>query len=417
MRFNPSCFVVLCVLGTTNVRAQIDNLGDLIGEVKTHNPELEAAGFAVDAARARENIAGTLDPPELKYTRDEMPGFRFIEAAGTRISLMQPIRFPTKLSRENDIARIGGEHARHERSEMELRIVAQLKSFYAELWYIQQSILLHEENTRLLEQFVSIARTRFGVGDVPLQDVLKAGVELTKLENAVDALRRQERITKAMMMTLLGRRGQDTLHAAFLPDTVSFKQNLDEVLQWAARTRPVLMHDSLAVQERLIKASLASAEYLPDLSLELEYVTNVDDFKGWSFSVGMTLPFMPWTLGSRGAAEEEAAAGVEESAALLHLRRAMVEAGVRESYLKAESAYQQTTSYVNSILPQARQSLQASLTAYQSGRTDFLMLLDAYRSLIDLSLESLMFRMQFEQSLAELERQAGVHDFTIMEKE
>jgi outer membrane protein TolC len=66
------------------------------------------------------------------------------------------------------------------------------------------------------------------------------------------------------------------------------------------------------------------------------------------------------------------------------------------------------------ILPQAQQSLKASITAYQNGRTDFLMLFDAYRTLVELSMESLMVRMQFEQAVAELERQVGVPDIVSM---
>jgi outer membrane protein TolC len=74
----------------------------------------------------------------------------------------------------------------------------------------------------------------------------------------------------------------------------------------------------------------------------------------------------------------------------------MVLSNVKDMYFKVQSSKQQIESYITVILPQARQSLKASITAYQNARTDFLMLIDAYRTLVELSMESLMVRMQFD---------------------
>jgi len=67
------------------------------------------------------------------------------------------------------------------------------------------------------------------------------------------------------------------------------------------------------------------------------------------------------------------------------------------------------------ILPEAQRSLEASVIAYQTGRTDFLMLLDAYRTLVDLRMEYVMLRMQFEQSIAELEWVTGYQGLATLE--
>jgi cobalt-zinc-cadmium efflux system outer membrane protein len=88
----------------------------------------------------------------------------------------------------------------------------------------------------------------------------------------------------------------------------------------------------------------------------------------------------------------------------------MVTSEITDLYYRVESAKRQIETYRTVILPQARQSVQASVAAYQTGRTDFLMLIDAYRTLVDLSMERLMLRMQFEQEVAELERAAGYMD-------
>jgi outer membrane protein TolC len=140
------------------------------------------------------------------------------------------------------------------------------------------------------------------------------------------------------------------------------------------------------------------------------------DFRGWSIIAGLSLPFAPWTLGKANARVDEATAAISKSSATLNASRNMVFSSVRDLYFKVQSAKRQIESYSGVILPQARQSLKASTTAYQNGRTDFLMLIDAYRTLVELSMESLMVRMQFEQAVAELERQVGVMDVASIER-
>jgi hypothetical protein len=44
------------------------------------------------------------------------------------------------------------------------------------------------------------------------------------------------------------------------------------------------------------------------------------------------------------------------------------------------------------------------------------MLIDAYRTLVDLSMEALMVRMRFEQAVAGLEREVGVKDIVSLER-
>ena len=86
----------------------------------------------------------------------------------------------------------------------------------------------------------------------------------------------------------------------------------------------------------------------------------------------------------------------------------MVASKIKDLYFKAEAGQRQLDTYRTVIIPQARQSLNASLTSYQIGRTDFLMLIDAYRTNVSLMTEYFMTRMQFEQTVADLERAVGV---------
>jgi len=340
--------------------------------------------------------------------REEMPGFRYSEAMYSRLELMQMVRFPTKLSTQGELARIQAEHAHHDHLEKINEVLEKLKSSYYELWFLQQNIVLTQENVRLMKQFSRIAQTRYGVGSGSQQEFLKSQVELAKLENELIVLRQKELSTKAMLMAILNRAPEDTVGLAVIPEEVVFRPTLDTLQTLALQHRAMLKHDSLSIDESQTMRSLAKQEYLPDLRFGLEYVTGpVDGFRGWSVTAGLTIPFMPWTLGKASARVEEATASIKRNTATYNASRNMVLADVRDLYFKVDADKRQLNAYRQIILPQAQQSLSASLAAYQSGRADFLMLIDAYRTLAELKMNYFMTRMEFEQTIAELERMVG----------
>jgi outer membrane protein TolC len=170
-----------------------------------------------------------------------------------------------------------------------------LKLAYYELWIAQQSINMTEENARLLRQFTDVAQTKYGVGQVPQQDVLKAYVEIAKLENNLTALRQRELSAKSMLMSLLNRNPNDSLGVATLRDSIVFTPSLQALERLTLQSRPMLLHDSLGVEEGQVMLSLARREFLPDFMLGLQYVTAPSgDFRGWTVIAVISLPFAPW---------------------------------------------------------------------------------------------------------------------------
>lgn len=384
------------------------DLSELVREALMNNPDIQAAELGRDAAEARLSQAGALDDPQLTYMREEMPGFRWNESQMQKIELMQMFRFPSKLSRQTEIAEINAEHAHHDHMEVANSVLAKVRSTYAELWYAQEAIRVNRDNARLLEQFTALAQTRYGVGTTPQQDVLKSYVETAKLDNELLQLRQMELTAKAMLRSLLNRRTSDTLGIAVMPAELRSLYPVDSLQALALKFRGMLLHDSLSVLESGAMVSLAKDEFIPDFRLGVQYVTiAAEKFRGWSVSGGITLPFAPWTLAKAHSRIEEAEIQLKSAQAKYGGSRNMVIATLRELYAKADAAKRQLANYSSVIVPQSRRALQASMLAYQTGKTDYLMLIDSYRMFTMLSMEQLMLRMQYEQTLAELVRTVG----------
>jgi outer membrane protein TolC len=384
------------------------DLQSLVGEALLNNPDIRAELHQIDANAAKVPQEASLDDPVFTYFREEMPGFRLNEAMFSKYELMQMIRFPSKLSAQSKLADIEVDHARQTHLEKINEVLEKLKSGYYELWGVQQNIALQHENARLLKQFIRIANAKYAVGEAAQQEVLKAQVELAKTENALVDLRRQEHGVKAMLMAVLNRSVQDTLGPATIPEDVVFRPSLETLQRIALENRPMIVHDSLDINQSRMMLSLAKQEYLPDLRLGVMYMDSpISGMNGWSVAAGISLPFAPWTLNKASGRVEQASAMIRKSEARYTATRNMVTSEVAELYYRIEALKQQLTNYRSSIIPSARQSLDASLAAYQTGRTDFLMLLDSYRTLVDLQMEYYMQRMQFEQTVATLERAVG----------
>jgi len=380
--------------------SQVLDLELLVAEAMMNNLEIRASVSQMDAMDARIPQEKGLPDPEFKFMQENMPDFKFNEAMFSRFELMQEIPFPSKLGSRSDLARIRAEHSHHDHLEKANEVIARLKEMYFELWLVQQNLVLDRENARLMAQFLKIASSKYGLGLVPQQDVLKAQVELSMIRNELSA--------KAMLMSILNRAPSDTLGFAIIPEQVEFDANLDSLLDLALHNRPMIVHDSLGIVEGTTMLSLANEEYLPDLKIGVERIISPSGAQeGWSLIAGISIPFAPWSLGKSGARVDEANATIHRATALYQSSKLMVTARVKDLYYKVRASKEQLSTYRVAILPQAQQSLTASSTAYQTGQTDFLMFIDAYRTNVRLMKDYFMLRMGFDQSVAELEREVG----------
>jgi outer membrane protein TolC len=391
--------------------ADTTRLWDLVEESLERNPEIEAARQQMAVMGAKVAQEASLPPPELIFMREGMPSFRYSEAMFSRIEIMQMLQFPTKLSTRREIAEISADHAHHDHMEKEFEVLYRLKSAYAELWYLQQSISLTRRNGELLLETLAVVRARYGAGSAGEEDVLKASVESARNDNLVVSLRQRELGMKSMIMAMLDRSDSDTLGIAVMSDSLVLNASLETLIARGMEYRPMLQHDSLAVVEQKTLLSVARQEYIPDLRIGLQYMSApLTGFNGWTVTAGITLPFAPWALGARDGKIDESEAGIRRAAAALAASRAMVRAEIRDRYTRAVADKHQVEVYRTAMLPRAQGALQAALAAYRSGRGDLLMVLDSCRMVSDLTMESLMLRMDFARSIAGLEQEIGVRD-------
>ncbi|GJQ20629.1 MAG: hypothetical protein HBSIN02_09840 [Bacteroidia bacterium] len=390
-----------------------EDLQFMIIEALSRNPEITAELSKMSAAEARIPQAGALDDAQLRFMKKEIPGFSTQQAMSTSLEFMQMVRFPTKLGVQSRIASLQAEHAHHEHLETVVSVIRRLKSAWAALWFARTAIEINREEQDILENIAAVATTQYAVGNVPQSEVLRAGIEFARTKADAAQWSQREATASSVLRALLDRSPSAAIGEVSLPPLTPISVPLEDLLLFALQNRPRLVHDSLSVTETSLMVSKAKQEYLPDLSFSVEFMDfAVPPRSRWTVSAGITLPFMPWTLGKASARVEESQAELSRTEALFRASKNRVIAEIHDAYARQSAAYTLAYAYEAELVPRARQSFQTTLSEYQSGRSSYLTLMDSYKTYQNVRMAAAMARMEYAQALADLEFQTGVIDLS-----
>ena len=151
----------------------------------------------------------------------------------------------------------------------------------------------------------------------------------------------------------------------------------------------------------------AKREWVPDLMVRGMYKQMKETGDQWSAMFSINIPIAPWSSGKYSGRVRENELNVRALEQSVQDMRNMVLAEIRDAWAKSRSHWEQLQRYAGVMIPQARLSLQSTLASYQSGRADFLSLLDSYRMLQMLQMDYAMHVGEYFGDVALLERAIG----------
>jgi cobalt-zinc-cadmium efflux system outer membrane protein len=376
-------------------------LSDYLGLALRRSPELRAAFYEWRAALMKSKYAGSLPDPVLSYGEYIASVETRVGPQNRRFSLKQSYPWFGTLGAKKAMASEEA-NAGYQRFESErLRMSYEVEAAYNDYYYLGRDIALTRENLELLEFWEAVARTKFkaSIGGHP--DVIRAQVELGKLEDRLLALEDEVEPAAARLRSILD-----------LPDTVTIpipksltvgEVHLDDepVIAAVQAYNPDLRSMQHLVQKADAGVSLAKKAYFPDLAFGVDYVetgealnpATLDSGKdAWVVGVGVNLPI--W-IGKNNAKKREAVARRMEAEYKLQAAQNQLVAVAQKVVFEYDDALRKLRLYRDGLVPKAEQSLNASYAAYQAGELDFLNVLDAQRQLLD-------FQLALERALADL---------------
>lgn len=406
----PVLYALLMLLAQTVVSPP--ELDDLVQIALDQNPEIQAAARRWDAASARPSQVRALPNPTISLSYwnagSPFPGTSVGEDPMSFVEpmLTQRLPFPGKRGLRGEIAQREADREGRFYDAVSLRVVGDLKRAWFDLFHVERSIEIVERSRELLNRFVSVARSRYEVGAGLQQDVLRAQVEETLLEDRLAMLRQQAGSFAAHINQLL-HRSPDTPIRTSTDLTPSFlAYTAEQLYAIAEEANPILDSRRLNVERGASALELAQKSHLPDFDIKFGrmFMGAFDDM--WDVSISADIPLFFWQKERREV--EEAAATLGEARNEFEATGQALYREVTDYYLVVERTERLERLYREAVIPQASLTLESSLTAYRVGNLDFLGVLNNWSNVLDFEVEYYGQVTEHEKALAGLEELTGL---------
>jgi outer membrane protein TolC len=385
---------------------------DFVRMALEQNPDVQAAQRKVERLLARLPQARSLDDPILKVAPIGDMAETAAGQVGTMTGVSQKLPLPGKLEAREQIAAHEAAGAAAELESVKLRVTADTRRAWWSHYFAVRAIEVTRKNRDLLSQFKKVAESKYKAGTASQQDVLRASVELSNLDNELITLNQRKTTSRAMLNNLLDRPVNAPLPEPPAVQLQRVSLELENLLAEAARSNPELKKINERIKAFRERLRLAKLDRWPDLTVSLNYnfvrgsglspAANGDD--QWWVGFGLNLPIWQEKL---DAAEREARMGVMQSASELSGVRNRVAFRIQDAMVRVETQQRLVILFRDVIVPQAKQTLDVSTSGYRAGKIDFLTLVDNWRKLLSFQLLYHQSLGQLEQNFAELQQVVG----------
>lgn len=385
-------------------------LNSLIDEALKNNPQIQAAKYRYQAAKARVSLLRSLEDPKFEYEYDKITAdmdavMRGKTAPMRTFAISQEFPFPTKLFLRRQSARKEANAYEQEYKETELKIIKDVKDAYFQLYLSKKKIAITKENQALISQFTEVANKKYSVNKGSQQDSLRAQVEYSKLANQIVLLEQEEEISQALLNSLLNRPQDSVIGEIEEKNSKNVEITEERILKLTKENRPELksFHEMLRKSE--IDLTLARQEYLPDFMIKYKREERNGKAGSWAGMLGVSIPL--WFWDKQASFVKEARANVNVAKADYQATENIALFESRSAYAKFDAAKNLVKIYETGVLPQAGAALETARRGYEADKVGFLDLLDSLRSLKDFQIEYFESLANLEIALADLERSVG----------
>jgi outer membrane protein TolC len=395
-----------------------ENLHTLVETALSNNPELKSsqARWQMFAGKARQ--AAALEDPMFMFKLQNMTArepfiFNKDPQSAKVIGISQQLPFWGKRAIRQEVAQHEAESYRWSIAERTLELARMVKETYYQIWAVDKGLEIVEKNLRILSDFVTIAESKYSVGQGVQQDLFKAGLEKSKMLEMQITLTQQRKSLEATINFLLFRPAATPFGtvADFNLPLLSF--TADQLNQLALETRPQVKSLASLTSKAQASHRLARKEFYPDFNLSFEYMfkeaiaTEMISDPGYNmFTLGVTFN-LPFQQERRRAMLAESTSETTMTSEELNSLKNSISYSISDTLVQLERRRKLVELYKGGIIPQAEQSLESAVISYRVSKVDFLTLLDGRLSLFNYERELYESQAEYMMKLAQLEAVVG----------
>jgi outer membrane protein TolC len=318
----------------------------------------------------------------------------------------------------------------HLRSDREAQISVIVTTLWLDAFNAKESIRLIEQDRDLFEQLLDISEVSYSTayGGTQQQDVIRAQLELTRLDDKLTQLRQKQDVAQKKLLQWISRQfvehyiDLDLRNITQSPEVDSkqipqiklkqadFIQMEDKLLSETLATYFV-QHPSVLALESRVQASqtdiqLARQKYKSQWGLNAAYSFRADTNSGRSradfLSVGINFDLPIFTENKQ---DKYVQASISEAEAVKTqkwlLLRKMISA-FQSAKAQLQRLQQRSSLYQQQLLPKIHEQADAALTAYTNDEGDFAEVVRARIDVLDTEIDNLNIEVDMQKMIAQL---------------
>lgn len=356
----------------------------------------------VAASRAFEEAAiagGSLPDPRLRLGAVNVPvdTFDLQQEQMTQLKLGIVQNFPRGDSRslQQKYSQFLSRSAHSQADNEKLVILRDARINFLNLYYEVTANQIILETRKLFYELLNITESNYAAGRVNQQDVVMAGLEMSRLDDRAAKILTQQEIYQARLSKWIGELAWTEVDRKFplLPE-VPAAVDLNTVIP----QHPLIQAKSETILASKQQTEIAKQDYSPGWSLLLDYGyragNNPDGSERADFATAMVSLDVPLFTSNRqdrsvaSSRQNEMKAQFERDDKLRLLKQIY-----DENQRKWQRLSERKALYEASLLTAAKNNSTAALNAYQSGVTEFNTLMRAQITELDVKLEDLRIRV------------------------
>jgi outer membrane protein TolC len=288
-------------------------------------------------------------------------------------------------------------------------VLTAVRMAWLETHYWREAHQMAIESRPFFADLATITTSLYSVGRKSQQDVLRADLELRRLDDRIINMSNQHSRSRAALSEWVGTESERPL-ATMLPEWNAVPPLA--VLKKDLRAHPAMLAADASVGASFVSVNLAEQKYKPDWAVDLGYgyrdgfLSNGDPRSDFvSLSVTVDLPFFRSNRQDKsvGAALSQRRAADQSREELLRRLNSQLDA----EYVRWEELGNRLALYEESILGVSADNASAALAAYQSDTGDFADVMRGYVDDLNTRLEYVRLQMERAQSYAVLANLGG----------
>ena len=364
-----------------------------------------------ESALREESVrAGSLPDPTLSFGVANLPtdSWDFDQENMTQFRVGVTQRFPggdslaAKARKNNLIADLSPLQRQNRKAQLTERV----SQLWLDAYLAKYSINLIERERHLFEQLidVTIARYRSAAGNARQQDVIRAQLELTSLEDRLSRLHQQYDISRQMLAQWLPADELNKPLPAALPSIAvpTYLSNVDIAVAIKRHPQLLAVDKQIAVEQASV--DLAREDYKPGWALNAVYGYRDDAPNGMKredfFSLGVSVD-LPLFTKNRQDRSLSAARSRQQA---MSMDYQLLERQLLSQAYKTQSELMRLTErsylYEQTLLQQMNEQAKASLSAYTNDDGDFADVMRAYISELNSKIAALEINVNHRKAAA-----------------